>query len=48
MMLCSVQTVQVVQAVQTRTFILRRVAGEERGLTGAKWLNRARRSSAKG
>jgi hypothetical protein len=41
MELLLVQTVQVVQAVQTPSFILPRVVGEERGegLNGAKRLN---------
>jgi hypothetical protein len=45
MMLFLVQTVQVVQAVQNPSFILPRVAGEERGrgLNGAKQLNQAKR-----
>jgi len=45
MLLFLVQTVQVVQAVQTPSFILPRDAGEERGggLNGAKRLNRAKR-----
>jgi hypothetical protein len=45
MLLFLVQTVQVVQAVQTPSFILPRAAGEERGegLNGAERLNQAKR-----